>query len=541
MKKYSIELLKQYHKELFINIVLLLTVCVLSIAGPVILKNGLNDIYNSTSILKTLFKYACVLFGLYLFKFMQNRFKFWFGLKFKKNEFQKLYNEFFHMNYDAIQDKEPTYIMERIENTVQTVFNFFSASLTGLLVSMIISITALCLIFTINKTLFIFYLIQIPLQYIGFKKLLNGEKSRLTLLSKDLQTKRAICKKNLKVIVSSPENMKQLADKKGIKDLIVNNFACVLNAEKKGNQYAMDVCVILDFIASTLKNASYIIIVIYFGTKIISFGDLAFLMLINDMYYSSLSDMLNLQIDMRELAGALDFVDIDLRYNVESNGNVRIEHVNEITIESKSIGYEDNILLANVFAKFDVGDIVFLTGESGRGKSTIAKMIAKLNLNDGVKINNYDIKDINNEDVRKKILYISQKTELLPTSIINNITLGEHYSDDVLDNLYAEPFMDKIIDLGLDTEIQENRANISGGDAQKIILARTILMDPDVLILDESFNSIDFETGKDIMTYIRDKFNGRIIILISHSQEYRYLCNKECKIMDKHLIINDIL
>ena len=219
----------------------------------------------------------------------------------------------------------------------------------------------------------------------------------------------------------------------------------------------MDVCVILDFIASTLKNASYIIIVLYFGTKIISFGDLAFLMLINDMYYSSLSDMLNLQIDMRELAGALDFVDIDLRYNVESNGNVRIEHVNEITIESKSIGYEDNILLADVFAKFDVGDIVFLTGESGRGKSTIAKMIAKLNLNDGVKINNYDIKDINNEDVRKKILYISQKTELLPTSIINNITLGEHYSDDVLDNLYAEPFMDKIIDLGLDTEIQEAR------------------------------------------------------------------------------------
>ena len=71
------------------------------------------------------------------------------------------------------------------------------------------------------------------MQYIGFKKLLNGEKSRLTLLSKDLQTKRAICKKNLKVIVSSPENMKQLADKKGIKDLIVNNFACVLNAEKK--------------------------------------------------------------------------------------------------------------------------------------------------------------------------------------------------------------------------------------------------------------------------------------------------------------------
>ena len=74
MKKYSIELLKQYHKELFINIVLLLAVCVLSIAGPVILKNGLNDIYNSTSILKTLFKYACVLFGLYLFKFMHNIF-----------------------------------------------------------------------------------------------------------------------------------------------------------------------------------------------------------------------------------------------------------------------------------------------------------------------------------------------------------------------------------------------------------------------------------------------------------------------------------
>ena len=85
--------------------------------------------------------------------------------------------------------------------------------------------------------------------------------------------------------------------------------------------------------------------------------------------------------------------------------------------------------------------------------------------------------------------------------------------------------------------VYENGANLSGGDKQKIMLGRIFLQDPDVIILDESFNAIDEKSGEDIITEILALYADRIIIIISHSERYLKHCNKRVIIKNKKLMV----
>ena len=98
-------------------------------------------------------------------------------------------------------------------------------------------------------------------------------------------------------------------------------------------------------------------------------------------------------------------------------------------------------------------------------------------------------------------------------------------------------FMQKFIrqDEGLDMMVYENGNNLSGGDKQKIMLGRIFLQDPDVIILDESFNAIDEKSGEDIIDEITAMYADRIIIVISHSEKYFKHCNKRILIKNKKL------
>ena len=100
-------------------------------------------------------------------------------------------------------------------------------------------------------------------------------------------------------------------------------------------------------------------------------------------------------------------------------------------------------------------------------------------------------------------------------------------------------FMQKFLESeqGLDMTVYENGANLSGGDKQKIMLGRIFLQDPDVIILDESFNAIDEKSGEDIITEILALYADRIIIIISHSERYLKHCNKRVIIKNKKLMV----
>ena len=534
---YDKELFQRYYKDILKNMALLLLISSLSVIAPLLLRNAMDIAFQGGFRTGMLFWYLIVLTFLYSIKFAYNRFRFWFAEKFKNEETVNLYQKIFHVSYDKINEMEPTYIAERVNHTVSTVFNLYCNSMTGIFVSAVTVVAVLWMVTKISRELAVLYFLQIPLQYFGFQKLLNGEKSRLSQYSSELQNIAAKNNKNIKAVISDVNSIKQYGEADGILSFIGKSMGNITKMERKANSYAMDMCTVLEYLSLLLKNSCFLFITCLYITDRASIGDLVYLNLINDIYYTSISEVINIQINLRDLHGAARFVSEEIEANYEEDGHVILDRIETISGEIKNIGYGNTELITEGSFAFHKGDRIALTGESGSGKSTFAKMLTKFLRCEGIKVNGYDIRCLENHALRERIFYLAQSSWLLPFSIKENITLGNAVPEEKWRQLLQMEFMQKFVrsEAGLDRMVYENGANLSGGDRQKIMLGRIFLQDPDVIILDESFSALDEKSGEDIITKILSMYPDRIIMIISHSERHLRHCNKRAVIREKRL------
>ena len=137
-------------------------------------------------------------------------------------------------------------------------------------------------------------------------------------------------------------------------------------------------------------------------------------------------------------------------------------------------------------------------------------------------INNKNILDYNLNTLRSNIIYVGQKEALYSDTIKNNILLNKnniHEFDKVCDICLLENIVSKRpfrYDFGIDNNI----ANISGGERQRIILARALMNNPKVLILDEALSEVDAKQEKQIIRNLKNNYADITIIYISHKQDY---------------------
>lgn len=537
MKELYKKLFGKYRKEIFASITLLVLISILSIVGPLLLKEAID--YNLEMGLKgnEIVCYILLLSVLFLAKFMYHRFRFWFEERFKNVETEELYRKIFLMSYEEINKMEPTYITERVSGTINTIFSLYSSSISGIFVSALTMLLILLIIMRINWILALLYFLQIPIQYIGFQKLLNGENSKLSEYGILLQETSAKNNKNIKAIMSDVNSIKQYSGNKGVITFIKKCIQDTNKIARKGNRYAMDICTLLEYICQILKNISYILIIYLYVSGMATVGDIVYLNLMNDIYYGAIGDVINIQVNLRELKAAMKFIVEEVEKRKEEDGSVDIDRVDTISGRVKNVGYEKNILIEDGEFEFQRGDTIALRGASGTGKSTFVKLLNKFLECDSIYVNGMSIKNITNASLRSRVFYLAQTSYLLPLSIKENITLGESTDINRWNELLELDFVQKFMNLeaGLETLVYENGTNLSGGDRQKIMLARIFLRNPDVIILDESFNAIDEKTGEEIIGQIISMYSDRIIIVISHSEKYLKKCDIVVNIENKKL------
>ncbi|MGN0349851.1 MAG: ATP-binding cassette domain-containing protein [Roseburia sp.] len=533
MRQLYKELYTRYRREIFVSITMLILTSLLSILGPLILKEILESNIKNGIII-----YIAMITLLFITKFLYNKFRFWFEEKFKNTETVNLYNKIFSMYYDKINEIEPTYITERVNGTINTIFNLYSSSISGIFVSALTMLLILLIICQINMVLAFLYFLQIPIQYIGFQRMLNGENSKLSEYGILLQEISARNNKNIKAMMSDVSSIKQYSGNDGIITFIKRNVIGTNKIARKGNSYAMDVCTILEYICQIIKNMSYILIIYLFVSDLATVGDIVYLNLMNDIYYGAINDVINIQVNLRDLKAAMKFIVEEVQKNKEEDGDIELEEICDISGTIKDVGYAGNTLIKEGSFKFGKGDIIAISGASGVGKTTFVKLLNKFIKSDDIYINGENINRIKNSSLRERVYFLPQNAYLLPLSIKENITLGKNFSKNRWDKLLEMSFMKKFLQAkgGLDELVYENGANLSGGDRQKIILARIFLRNPDVIILDESFNSIDEKTGNEIIDQILSQYSDRIVIVISHSEKYLKKCNFRINIENKKLV-----
>ena len=199
------------------------------------------------------------------------------------------------------------------------------------------------------------------------------------------------------------------------------------------------------------------------------------------------------------------------------------QHRGDVTFDHVSFGYDpENIIIKDFSAEIKQGQRVAIVGPTGAGKTTIVKLLMRFyELNSGhIYIDGTDITDYSREDLRKMFGMVLQDTWLYSGSIMDNIRYGRMDASDKEVRAAAKAAnIDHFIrsqPKGYDTPVNEDAENISQGEKQLLTIARAILSDAPVMILDEATSSVDTRTEMLIQKAMGNLMQGRTSFIIAH-------------------------
>lgn len=194
----------------------------------------------------------------------------------------------------------------------------------------------------------------------------------------------------------------------------------------------------------------------------------------------------------------------------------------EICFDNVTFAYQDKEVLHNISFSMQKNTMTALVGPSGGGKSTIANLLARLwDVKSGkVTIRSTDIRDVPLAELMEQISMVFQRVYLFQDTIYNNISMGkpDATEEEVYEAAKKARCYDFIMALpdGFQTVIGEGGATLSGGEKQRISIARCILKDAPIVILDEATASVDTDNESYIQEAINELVNGKTLLVIAH-------------------------
>ncbi len=202
---------------------------------------------------------------------------------------------------------------------------------------------------------------------------------------------------------------------------------------------------------------------------------------------------------------------------------------------------KDNQVLKNINLEIKRGEVTAFVGASGAGKSTMLALILKfINPNNGdIFIDDENLKILNTKDIRKNIALVQQQPFLFSGTIIDVIRMGRDFTkEEVIESARkanAHNFIQKLPEK-YETEITERGSNFSGGQIQRIAIARAILGNPSILLLDEATSALDAESESEVQKGLNRAMKNRTVIIIAHRLATTQEANK-IVVFDKGEII----
>ena len=214
----------------------------------------------------------------------------------------------------------------------------------------------------------------------------------------------------------------------------------------------------------------------------------------------------------------------------------------KISFKKVNFAYKkDNQVLKNINLEIKRGEVTAFVGASGAGKSTMLALILKfITPNNGdIFIDDKNLKILNTKDIRKNIALVQQQPFLFSGTIIDVIRMGRNFTkEEVIESARkanAHNFIQKL-PKKYETEITERGSNFSGGQIQRIAIARAILGNPSILLLDEATSALDAESESEVQKGLNRAMKDRTVIVIAHRLATTQEANK-IVVFDKGEII----
>jgi len=516
---------KQYYVRFIFAAICMVIAGGLQSALPLIAKPAIDEIFMSKNI--TALKWIpFAVIAIFLFKglanYGQNILMSSIGLRIVTNLRNQLYEQIQKQSLSFFAEHPTGLLMSRITNDVQSVQTASSEAITALVKDTFMLISLVGVIFYTDWKLALIAMVVFPLTIYPISRF--GKKMRKVTTSSQIAM--GTLNSLLQETISGTRIVKAFCMEKYENE----RFAAESERLFKYSMKAVSVNAISSPLMDFLGGLGIAAVITYGGYNVVQgnstpgtfFSFIAAML----MLYEPIKRLTNVNNTINQGIAGADriFSIIDRTPDIEDRpGAVTLPPVSRgIDIENVTFCYETAPVLKNINLSIKAGEVIAFVGMSGGGKTSLVNLIPRFyDVSAGrILIDGHDIRDVTLQSLRDQIAIVTQQTILFNDSVKNNIAYGDiqRTEEDIYNAARAANAHDFILRLpnGYDSNIGELGTKLSGGEKQRISIARALLKDAPILILDEATSSLDTEAEIEVQEALDNLMKGRTTLVIAH-------------------------
>ena len=411
--------------------------------------------------------------------------------------------------------------LSRMTNDIDTIGSTLQQSLTQFITSIITIVGIIIMMLSISPILTLISIVSLPVSIFAIGPILKRSQKHFA----DQQRTLGELNGHIEEMYTGHQIVKAFGHEKksGAQFDVVNEE--LYDAGTKAQFISGIIMPMMFFIG----NLSYVLISVVGGILVtqraISIGDIQAFITYSKQFTQPITQTANIANIIQSTVAAAErvFELLDEEEEMKENTSVSLNRaVGTVTFEQVEFGYEENLLIQNMNINVLPGQTVAIVGPTGAGKTTMINLLMRFyELNGGkIKIDDLDTRDMSRSDLRKNFGMVLQDTWLFNGTIKDNIAYGKNGATDeeifeAARTAHADHFIRTLPD-SYDTILNEEASNISQGQKQLLTIARAVLADPPIMILDEATSSVDTRTEVFIQKAMNRLMEGRTSFVIAH-------------------------
>lgn len=524
IKRISLYLLQDKWKLILVISMVFLSAGT-GLLGPYLIGMAIDDFIvtkQSTGLLTLIIWLIIIYIGHSLSIFLQN---FWMVGIAQKTVFtlrKQLFEHFHCLPIQFYDNRQQGELMSRVTNDIDNINNTLNESVIQIFASIITIVGTLSVMLFLSPILTAITMIIIPLLFIGMRWITKRTRPLYKVQQQDLGELNGYVEE----ILSGQQVVKIFSQEKRV----IRAFEERNDQLQQSNFWAQTIAGFIPKVMNTLNFLSFTLIAFFGGmlalNDLITIGVIVIFTEYARQFTRPLNELSNqFNILLAAVAGAervFSILDEDIEELDETNA-AEIQHTDgHVVFDNVSFAYGDTPVLKNINFEAKPGEMIAFVGHTGAGKTTIINLISRFyNYDEGIiSLDGLDIKHIKRSSLRSHMVFVLQDTFLFQGTVKDNIRYGRLDATDtaVIDAAKQANAHDFIMRLpnGYDTILDQDGSSISQGQKQLLTIARAMIVNPSILILDEATSNIDTVTELNIQEGLKRLMKNRTSFVIAH-------------------------